>query len=103
MRTCFVVSAPLSLGSSVDPGLGEPRGKSCERTLQNVAQSAFGGDLGVRKQQVLGSNPSVGSTPLRTGGTAQVGEVVAFAAARPVRRIRRSMPRLARWPSRRDW
>jgi hypothetical protein len=38
------------------------RQKSCTGTMQNVAQSGVTGDLGVRKQQVLGSNPSVGSS-----------------------------------------
>src|ERR1035437_2701720 len=40
---------------------------SCARALQNVAQSGLAGDLGVRKQQVLGSNPSVGSSDQQHG------------------------------------
>ena len=43
--------------------LTECRRKTCERTLQNVAKPGSGeGYLGVRKQQVLSSNLSVGSS-----------------------------------------
>jgi hypothetical protein len=46
--------------------LTECRRKTCERTLQNVAKPGSGeGYLGVRKQQVLSSNLSVGSTRSR--------------------------------------